>query len=178
MSRKLVYVQWEKNDEAKAFGLAQVKTYLRPDDVNKSFFVELESALHQVSNDNDDNNESSVFATEVLKNGDPCINENEMVVPRKKELRSLLERETFKVVAKTKLPPAANVLSARFVLVIKNNRGDKVYKTRTVVDGYLDIAKNPIVHSSQNIQPGTIRLIIFMDSAHDFEICTADILQA
>lgn len=179
MSRKIVYVQLKENDQPKTFGLAQVKKFLWHDDLNIGFVADLGNALRLFSTDNNNDNESSKFATEVLRKGDPPrINKDEMVAAKKNEVQVLLERETFKVAAKTEIPPDANVLPARFVLDVKIDDGHKVYNARIVNGEHSGFIKNLIVHSSHNIQPATIRLMLFMAAARDFETWTADVRQA
>lgn len=64
-----------------------------------------------------------------------------MVAAMKKETQGLLERGTFKVVAKTEIPQNANLFSAHYVLAVKNNDGNEVYKARSVIGGHCDVMK-------------------------------------
>ena len=53
------------------------------------------------------------------------------------EIRSLVERGTFKVMEIHELPDAANILTAKFVLAMKTNaERNEIYKARYVVGGH------------------------------------------
>ena len=55
---------------------------------------------------------------------------------KKKEIRNLLQRGTFKIILKEEAPPDAEVLPGRFVRAIKSSLDGKTkYKARYVIGG-------------------------------------------
>lgn len=72
-----------------------------------------------------------------------------------------------------------NVLPGCFVLVIKATEdGQEKYKARYVVGGHRDKLKKMMVHSSQTLQPSSIRLLLALATLHCFELGTSDVRQA
>lgn len=109
INRKLVYVQLNENEPAKAFDLVHVKKYLCLDDVDNAFFVDLGNALRQFTTDNDNGAECSVLATGELRNGNLRISAEKKMAAKKKKIQDLLKRGTFKVVAKAEITLDVNI---------------------------------------------------------------------
>lgn len=98
---------------------------------------------------------------------------------KKAEIKSLLERGTFKLILKEEVPPDGNVLPGRFVLSMKSSIDGKIkYKTRYVIGGHRDKMKDWMVHSSTTLQPQSVRLLLALAGIFGFDIWTADIRQA
>lgn len=158
--RKLLYIQDTDDGPANAFGFAQIKPYLKASNTANTLFVDLNHAFAWFKNGGDDdenyNHIEEVFLTEVLKHGDHRATAPEMDEAKKREIRGLFDRGTFRVVAIEDITPDANVLPGRFVLAVKTNDGVIKHKARFVIGGHRDKMKRMIVHSSQNIQPSTV----------------------
>jgi len=119
------------------------------------------------------------YPTEVLLKSDPRSKSPKMSDAIKKEVRGLFERNTFKVILREEVPTDANVLPGRFVLAIKSTEdGEVKYKARFVIGGHRDKQKHLMVHNSATLQPQSIRLLLALAHASDFDIWTADVTQA
>ena len=98
---------------------------------------------------------------------------------KKKEIRHLLQRGTFKVILKEEVPPDLDVLPGRFVLAIKFSIDSKTkYKARDVIGGHRDKLKELMVHSTATLQPQSVRMCLALAAIFGFDIWTADIRQA
>lgn len=98
---------------------------------------------------------------------------------KRKEIRSLLEKGTSKVILKEEIPPDANVLPGRFVLALKSSIDGKIKcKARYVIGGHRDKLKHMMVHSSTTLQPQSVRLLLALAGIFGFDLWTADIRQA
>lgn len=60
-----------------------------------------------------------IHMTEVLNRNDPRRHSMEMNDAKRKEIRNLLERRTFKIILKEEIAPNDIILLCRFVLTIK-----------------------------------------------------------
>lgn len=98
---------------------------------------------------------------------------------KKKEIKGLLERGTFKVILREDVNSDANVLPGHFVLAIKSTKdGEVKFKARYVIGGHRDRFKQLMVHSATTLQPQSIRLLLALAAMRDFEIWTSDVRQA
>jgi hypothetical protein len=83
------------------------------------------------------------FIKEIIKPGDPQTEKFDEA--KRKEIQGLIDRGTWRVVAKEKVSHNANILGGRFVLAIKDEGTDKeVWKARFVVQGYRDHLKTSL----------------------------------
>ena len=97
----------------------------------------------------------------------------------RKEIKTLLERGTFKVILRKEVPPDGNILPGRFMLAIKSTEDGKVkYKARCVKGGHRDRLKPMTVHTASTLQPQSIRLILALAVVHGFDIWTSKVRQA
>lgn len=97
----------------------------------------------------------------------------------KKEVRGIFDRGTFKIILPEDVPTDGNGLPGRLVLAIKSTEdGEVKYKARFVIGGHRDKKKNLMVHNSATQQPPSIRLLLSLAHASDFDIWTADVTQA
>ena len=98
---------------------------------------------------------------------------------RRKEIKTLLERGTFKEILREEIPPDGNILPGRFVLAIKSTEDGKVkYKARYVMGGHRDRLNHMMVHTASTLQPQSIRLLLALAVMHSFDIWTYDVHQA
>ena len=172
-SRKLVYVRLMPADNITAFNIAQVKLYVRPDHAADRVMTVLFNRLRHFSNPPRD-----VLHTTVLQPRDPRCHTPEMRAAKKAEIDGLLSRGTFQIVCPEDIPPGANVLPGRFVLAIKSDRGGPTkWKARFVVGGHRDKFKKLMVHTSQALQTGSVRLILALAAVLSFDVWTADVKQ-
>ena len=95
-----------------------------------------------------------------------------------KEVKGLLERGTFKFIAKEDIPSDAKLLPGRFVLTIKDSNCVVRYKALFMIGGHSDAMKNFIVHISQNKQPWSARLVLTLAAIFGFEVWVSDVRQA
>lgn len=90
-----------------------------------------------------------------------------------------IHRSTFKVVLREDIPIDANILPDRFVLKIKSSPDGKViHKARFAIGRHQDKRNSFMVHSSQTLQPQSIRLILALASIYGFDVWTSDIMKA
>ncbi len=102
-----------------------------------------------------------------------------MFAAKRKEITNLLARGTFEVIDKNNIPPYANVLPGKFVLTLKSSEaGSPQHKARYVIGGHRDRMKKLMVHTSQTLQPSSIRLLLAVAALFAFDVWTSDVRQA
>eukprot|EP00171_Calliarthron_tuberculosum_P023469 IDg23469t1 len=141
-------------------------------------FSELHHSLDHFSSSDDDNYQQT-YLSEIIDAKDPRAASKEMSDAKKKEVRGLLERGTFKLILHEEVPSDANVLPGRFVLAIKSTEDGKVkFKARYVIGGHRDKLKKLMVHNAVTLQPQSIRLLLTLAALHEFDVWTSDVTQA
>lgn len=122
---------------------------------------------------------AKVNITEVIFPADPRHKDGRFDEAKKKELKGLWDRGTFKVVLKEDVPKDANVLGARFVLSIKDEGTKReVWKARFIVQGYRDKMKTSLVHDSANARHHSVRLLVGLAAIFGFRLFSTDVTQA
>ena len=102
----------------------------------------------------------NTFLTDTLHPSDPRCKFPEFAEASRKEIKGLVDRGTWKIALKKNFPKGANILSGRYVLVIKNVETDKpVLKARFVVQDHKDKDKNILIHNPTNLRQSSTRLI-------------------
>lgn len=86
-----------------------------------------------------------------------------------------MDRKTFEIVNLETIPSDASELPARYILTMKDKNGNVTYKACFVICEHRDSMKILIVHSSQNIQPSFIWLLLFRDAKQNFKIWIEDV---
>lgn len=159
------------------FNFIQLKPYLRPAQELQQFFAKLRDCLDKFTTTPAVEADSTpIFSTEVLSSNDPRSKGPRMTDEVKTEVKELIDRKTFKTILKEDIPEDANVLPGRFVLSIKSAQdGSQRYKARFVIGGNRDKLKRLMVHSSQTLQPSSIRLTLTLALIHNFDIWTLDV---
>ena len=176
MDNKIAYIRDEVNSPARPFNIVQVKPYYQPDIMANEFISNINRVLSYHCSPAD---EDTIFMTEILTDADPRAHSKEMNDAKKREIRDLLRRGTFTAVIMDDIPPDANVIPGRFVLAIKSKLDGKImFKARFVVGGHRDRLKEFMVHSSQTLQPQSIRILLALAVIFGFKIWTADVRQA
>lgn len=173
MKRKLV---WASDHSRKPFSITHVKHYHPPDQCAEMFFAKLHKSLSKFTSPNlsDD-----IYLTEILHPTDPRASSPEMTEAKKKEIKELLRRGTFKVILKQDVPPDGNVLPGRFVLSIKSKIDGRIlFKARYVIGGHRDRMKDLLVHSTSTTQPQSVRLLLSIASILDLDVWGSDVKQA
>lgn len=174
--RKLIYVRDCHIGPARPFGIAQVKPYHTPEDNVNTMFTQLHDSLQSYRTPDI---MQHVYMTETLSPDDDRCNSPQMTEAKRNEIRNLIERGTFKVVCREDVPLDANVLTGRFVLCIKSTPdGNIKHKARFVIGGHRDKLKNLMVHTTQTLQPSSIRLLLTTAAMFNFDIWTSDVKQA
>ena len=141
--RKVVHVRDVTVRQAKPFGFAQVKRYLSPAETSQSFFTELHEILSAFKSANE---QDDIHLTEILQGDGPRANSREMSEAKRKEIKGLLDRSTFKIILREDIPPDGNVLPRRFVLAVKSTEDGQVkFKARYVIGGNRDKLKGFMV---------------------------------
>ena len=149
--------------------------YYPPEHFAHCFLRQLNTALEEFKFPPD----RAVYAFEILEKGDPRCETQEMKATKRKEIRDLMKRGTFMVVSKDDIPHGANGLPGRFVLPLKStSEGKPIHKARYVIGGHRDKLKSFMVHSTQTLQPASIRLLLAMASTFGFDVWTSDVSQA
>jgi Reverse transcriptase (RNA-dependent DNA polymerase) len=91
----------------------------------------------------------------------------------------LIDRGTWRVVAKEEVSDNANILGGRFVLAIKDEVTDKeVWKARFVVQGYLDHLKTSLVHDIATSRQHSSRALVGFALILVFNLFSTDVTQA
>ena len=149
------------------YNFAQVKPYVSEGDASHAFLVEVYRGLKEYSTDVEDD----VFLTEVLSPNDPRASSARMREAKKTEIKGLLERGTFKVIFREEVPLDGNVLPGRFIPTIKTTEDrEETFKARYVIKGHRDRHKAFKVHTSQTLQPVSVRLMLSFTSIFGFEV--------
>jgi Reverse transcriptase (RNA-dependent DNA polymerase) len=172
VDHKTIYIR--DGNQTKAFSRAQVKPYreiTHHREAATEVVAKIGSAVAQ--------DFQTTYVTEVLSPNDQRSNDPKMNQAKKREIKGLLERGTFRIILKSEIPQGANVLGGRYVLVIKDAGTEReVWKARYVIQGHRDQEKEIMVRSSTNVQQRSIRLIFALASILGFKIWTQDVTQA
>ena len=172
---KIVHVKESQDGLSRPYNFAQVKPYVSERAPSHAFLVEVHRGLNEYSTDVEDD----VFLTEVLSPNDPRASSARMTEAKKTEIKGSLERGTFKVILREEVPPDGNALPGRFVLTIKSTEdGEENFKARYVIGGHRDRHKAFMVHTSQTLQPASVRLMLSFASMFGFEVWTSEVRQA
>eukprot|EP00171_Calliarthron_tuberculosum_P023746 IDg23746t1 len=113
--KKLVLIQDTANGSPRPFNVTQVRKYHTPEELSRMHFAELHHSLDHFSSSDDDHDQQT-YLTEIVDAKDPRATSKEISDAKKKEIRGLLERGTFKLILHEEVPSDANVLPGRFVL--------------------------------------------------------------
>jgi hypothetical protein len=91
----------------------------------------------------------------------------------------LIDRGTWRVVAKEEVSYNASILGGRFVLAIKDEGTDKeVWKARFVVQGYRDHLKASLVHETATSRQHSSRALVGLAAIFGFNLFSTDVTQA
>jgi hypothetical protein len=117
------------------------------------------------------------FITEIIKPGDPRTEKFDEA--KREEIQGLIDRGTWRVVAKEEVSDNANILEGRFVLAIKDEGTDKeVWKERFVVQGYRDHLKTSLVHVTATSRQHSSRVLVGLAAIFGFNLFSTDATQA
>ena len=128
---EIVTVKNELNGSEADFNVRQLKPYFRPipfleNVVNKSSsYATYYMVQDRVTEYRPCPATYGVHLTEVIKSEDPRNKDPRFDEVKRKEINGLIERGTWKIVAKDEVPENANVMGGRFVLAIKDEGTDK-----------------------------------------------------
>ena len=118
-----------------------------------------------------------VHWTETLDSRDPRAKTPEMEEAIRREIISLIERGTFRIVVMEDTSEK-NVLPSRFVLAIKHADGTTRYKARFVLGGHKDKMKNFMLHSASSLSQTSVRMLLALSAILGFEVWSTDVDQA
>jgi Reverse transcriptase (RNA-dependent DNA polymerase) len=91
----------------------------------------------------------------------------------------LIDRGTWRVVAKEEVSDNANILGGRFVFAIKDEGTDKeVWKARFVVQGYRDHLKTSLVHDTATSRQHSSRVLVGLAAIFGVNLFSTDVTQA
>ena len=170
----------DRNGTEVQHSVSQIKPYVR--DPESLYSSTLYSMLHPLVSQKPSTPSyslSNTFLSDNLHPSDPRCKWPEFAEASRKEIKGLVDRGTWKIVLKQDVPKGANILSGRYVLVIKNVVTDKpVFKARLVVQGHKDKDKNILVHNSTNLRQSSTLLIAFLAAIHNFRIWSHDVNRA
>ena len=120
-----------------------------------------------------------VLITEVLHPRDPRNHTSEALKSKRKEIESLVQRGTWKVVIKEEVPSDANVISGRFVMAIKDVETDRPYfKARFVAQGHKDRDKPSLLHNTTTVRQSSIRVLLALAAIFGFRLWSIDVNNA
>ena len=90
-----------------------------------------------------------------------------------------MKRGTWEAISERDVPLGANIISVSFVITIKDVETESsVFKARFVAQGNRSKEKDLLVHDSTTVRPSSIRLLLALAAAMDFEVWTQDISKA
>ena len=102
-----------------------------------------------------------------------------MIEAKYAEIRDLIIGETLRVVLRTELSDAANLITERFFHAIKSDEDqEERYYARSVASGYLDIMKDNLVHGAQTIRYVSVRIVLVVAKIKSFSISVVDVKHA
>lgn len=173
---KIANIRDDTNSPTRPFNLVQINKYYKPKILANSFISDINDHFKYHTTPA---TEEEIYMTEVISPNDPRATCDEMTEAKRKETRDLLRRKTFKAVLMEDIPPNANLIPGRFVLAVKSKLDGKVkFKARFVFGGHRDKLKEFMVHSSQTLQPQSIRILLEVAVLFGFDTWTADGRQA
>lgn len=95
---------------------------------------------------------------------------------KEKEIRTILERGTFKLIFREETSLDANILRDRFVLAFKSTGdGQEKFKARYVLSGLLARYKHVTEHCAKTLQPQSVRVLLSGAKIFDFTVWTSDV---
>jgi hypothetical protein len=123
---------------------------------------------------NNESRTSSIYWTEIIDKGDPRAKSPAMRNAIKQEIRSLIERGTFRLAL---LPDRSgkNIVPSKFVLAVKHTDGRDIYKARFCLGGHRDFLKSRMVHTATTLSQTSIRLILALASVLNYDVWTTDV---
>lgn len=102
-----------------------------------------------------------VFLTEVLQPRMDEYNEPRFDISRASEMIGLLDKATFGVVCKAKLPKDVKSLGGRLLIAIKNSEtNEPANNSRFVVQCHNDPEKQMVIYSAKTIFQNSVRVLI------------------
>jgi len=117
------------------------------------------------------------WLTEIIEKGDP--RQKFFAEPKQIELQGLIDRDTWEIVSRSKIPKGANVMGARFVLTIKDEGTENErWKARLVVQGFNDNMKSCIVHDIPILRHFSVKIIVAVAALMGFRLFSTDVTQA
>ena len=175
---KHVYVKDSNHDLARPYSKTAVKLYHEPSDESDALMRVMHNTLTNICEEKLAN-VHRINLAEIINPRDPRADDDRMTDAKRKEIKGLLERGTFRIVLKEDIPKGANRLRARYVLSIKDSNTEKeVWKARYIIQGHRDLERDVLIRRSTTIQQKGIRLILAMAAIHGFKLWTTDVAQA
>lgn len=175
---KHVFIKDAQNEPPRPYSKTAVKRYYEPSVESDRYMEEMHNTMMNIA-DERLGNVHRVHVTEVLSEKDPRASDSKMNEAKRKEIRGLIERGSFRVILREDIPEGANRLRARYVLAIKDAGTDKeVWKARYIVQGHRDLERDVLVRRSTTLQQRGVRLIMAMAAIHGFKLWTTDVAQA
>jgi hypothetical protein len=177
--RQIAYVH-DRPGEPCTFNISQIKPFVNfkaPEDI----FVSVNKVLNsfRLNQGDSDNSVIDIIVTKMIERGDPLENSLAMQRAKEKELLGLLDRGTFTLVLCSVVPKGSNLLSARFVLAIKDpGTHQEVYKALLVARGFQDKLKSYIVHEINTVRSSSFRILMAVASLCGFTVWSEDVMQA
>lgn len=81
--------------------------------------------------------------------------------------------------ARVEGPKITNILGSCFVLSVKNKDTNKeIYKARYIDQEHRDLKNHTPVHTSRNLNPSSLHLLLSFPALFWFNVCTQDVPQA
>ena len=185
VNEKIATLRNDDNGAEADFNVQQLKPYFRPipflDKVpNKNSSYAMNYMLEDLATTKKPQSpDYGVHLTEVILPGDPRSKDPRFAAAKEKEIRGLIERGTWKLVAKDEVPNNANIMGGRFVLAIKDEGTQKeVWKARFIVQGYRDKLKTSLVHDSASSRQFSTRLLVGLAAIFGFRLFSTDVTRA
>lgn len=115
--------------------------------------------------------------TGFLKSKDPRCPLPKMTDAEKAELNGLFQKGTFRIIV---LPERHrdNVAPSKFVLAVKHENREDIFKARFVLGGHRDGEKRNMLNSDAALSQTSMRLLLAVSSIFDFQFWTTDVAQA
>lgn len=118
-----------------------------------------------------------VHLTEILSPNDPRTALFDSA--KKKKIKVLIDRGTWKIICKDEVPNNASILGGRFVLAIRDaGTNREIWKARFVVQGFRNKLKELLVHDTSTARQYSTRILVGLTSVFGFGLFSTDVTQA
>jgi hypothetical protein len=120
-----------------------------------------------------------VWVTEVINSDHPAYNKEAAQVAITEEIQGLMDRGTFDIVVRNKLPVDSNIMGSRIVLALKNYKtSEECVNARLVIQGCGDRHGSSIVTDASTVSHFSVRVLLSISVLMKWKVWSKDARQA